>query len=242
MVKIKQDFILSGNVNRPMTANSRKFITVHETANTAKGANAESHARYAKTIKGKTSWHYTVDDSVIYQHIPDNEKSYSTESRFANENSIAIEICVNADGNFAKAKQNAIWLIRELMIKYNIPLANVRSHQSWTGKNCPTNILRSGWEDFISEIKNYKSEEIDMSREELEQIVNGMLDAKAERIYHYWTDLPQWASAPIKALYDAKIFTGASPSDLNLSQTKMECLVVTARALKKAGIIDYEEE
>jgi hypothetical protein len=81
-----------------------------------------------------------------------------------------------------------------------------------------------------------------MSREELEVIVNDMIDAKAERIYHYWTDIPSWALPQIKAMYEANLFDGASPSDLNLSQTKMECLVVIARALKKAGYIDYEEE
>ena len=241
MVEIRQDFIPAGSIARPMTNNARKYITVHETANTAKGANAESHARYAKQIKTRTSWHYTVDDQIIYQHIPDNEKSYSTDNQIANENSIAIEICVNSDGDFVKAKQNAIWLIWELMKKYNIPIANVRSHYSWTGKNCPTNILKGGWEHFISEIKNYK-EDIDMSREELESIVNELIDAKSERIYHFWKELPQWALNPIKALYSTKLFEGASPSDLNLSQTKMECLVVMARALKKAGYIDYEEE
>ena len=63
----------------------------------------------------------------------------------------------------------------------------------------------------------------------------------AEKTYHYWTELPEWAYAPVKALYDAGFFRGASPADLNLSQTKMECLVIMARAFRKAGWINYEE-
>lgn len=241
MVNIVQDLIPKGRINRPATPNFCKFITVHETANKAVGANAETHARYAKTINDQTSWHYTVDDAIIYQHLPDKEKSFHTNNKYANANSIAIEICVNADGDFGKAKKNAVWLIRELMNKYNIPIENVRSHKSWSGKNCPTNILKSGWGNFVYEIKNYKSEEAELSRDELELIINEMIDKKAEKVYHFWKELPEWAYAPIKALYDAKYFSGASPSDLNLSQTKMECLVVMARALKKDGKLNFEE-
>ena len=83
------------------------------------------------------------------------------------------------------------------------------------------------------------SEEIELDREELEQFITNLIDGKFEKVYHFWKELPEWAFAPIKALYDAGYFTGAGPSDLNLSQTKMECLVIMARAFKKHGIITY---
>lgn len=149
-MNIIQDLIPKGCINRPGTASSREYITIHETGNKTVGAGAKAHANYIKTLKSKTSWHYTVDDESIYQHIPDDEKSYHTSDKFANENSIAIEICVNIDGDFSKAVANAIELVRTLMKKYNIPIKNVKTHKDWTGKKCPA-ILLSGWDKFIEE-------------------------------------------------------------------------------------------
>lgn len=78
-----------------------------------------------------------------------------------------------------------------------------------------------------------------MSREELEIIVTDIIDRKAEKIYHFWKELPEWAYTPLKALYDAGYFEGASDADLNISQTKLECLVVMARAFRDNGMIQY---
>ncbi len=78
-----------------------------------------------------------------------------------------------------------------------------------------------------------------MSREELEIIVSEIIDKKSETIYHFWKELPAWAYAPLKAMYDAGYFEGASDADLNISQTKLECLVVMARAFRDNGMIQY---
>jgi murein DD-endopeptidase MepM/ murein hydrolase activator NlpD len=66
--------------------------------------------------------------------------------------------------------------------------------------------------------------------------------AKATKVYHWWKEIPKWAYNPLWALYKAGYFAGKSSSDLNLSQEKMECLVVLARALKKDGKLNYDEE
>lgn len=148
-MEITQDIIKAGSINRPQTKNSCKYITVHDTANKSRGADAAAHAKYIKSVKDRTSWHYTVDDSEIYQHIPDNEKSYHTSSLNANESSIAIELCVNADGDFEKTKQNAAKLVNMLMEKYNIPKENIRAHRDWTEKDCPASLHGDAWEDFV---------------------------------------------------------------------------------------------
>lgn len=149
-MNIIQDFIPVGRINRPRTANSCRYITIHETANSGKGADAAAHAKYVKSLKERTSWHYTVDDGSIYQHLPDEEKSYHTSSSIANESSIAVELCVNSDGDFQKTVDNAVWLVHELMKKHGIPAENIRSHRDWTGKNCPEKLLESGWDEFVS--------------------------------------------------------------------------------------------
>ena len=83
----------------------------------------------------------------------------------------------------------------------------------------------------VSEVQ----EEEEMTREE----VQAMIDASKERVYHYWKELPDWAYAPIKALYDKSYFTGASAADLNLPESLMRTLVVLARSLKADGKLDY---
>lgn len=144
-----QDLIPKNKKNRANEPCSMQYITVHETANEKKGAGAKNHAKYLKTLNEYKSWHYTVDDKCVCQHIPDNEKSYHTSSRIANEKSIAVEICVNSDGDFEKAKENASELISGLMLLHNIPAERIVTHKYWTGKNCPARLLKSGFEDFV---------------------------------------------------------------------------------------------
>lgn len=157
-MEIIKDYIPSGSINRPQTKNSCSSITIHDTANKKKGADAKAHAKYIKTITDKTSWHYTVDDHSIYQHIPDEEKSYHTSRAIANESSISIEICVNEDGNFADAVTNAVWLVRELMKKHNIAPDNIKMHRDWTGKNCPASLGTEQWNDFIRRCSENETE------------------------------------------------------------------------------------
>lgn len=149
-MNIIQDLIAERRVNRPKTANSCEYITIHDTGNKSEGADAAAHAKYIKGLNEKTSWHYTVDGSSIYQHLPDGEKSYHTSDKEANESSIAIELCVNSDGDFEKTVDNAVWLVRELMKKHGIPAENIRAHRDWTGKSCPASLAGDKWTEFLA--------------------------------------------------------------------------------------------
>ncbi len=165
-MKIAEDLIRKGSINRPGTKNSCRYITVHDTGNKTVGAGASAHASYIKSLKSRTSWHYTVDDREIYRHIPDSEKSYHTSDKFANENSIAIELCVNSDGDFEKTLENGAWLVRELMGKHKIEEKNIRRHFDWTGKKCPASLMDGGWEKFLAKCRGQpKSISIDELRE-----------------------------------------------------------------------------
>ena len=137
--------------------NRKKYIVIHETANTRAGANADAHARLQASGNSRAaSWHYTVDDKEIVQSFDDNKQCWHAGNRFYNENSIGIEICVNSDGNFKKAVENAVKLTKHLMDKYNISVNNVIQHNQASGKNCPR-YLRSGekgvsWGDFKAKL------------------------------------------------------------------------------------------
>ncbi|MCH5586189.1 N-acetylmuramoyl-L-alanine amidase [Shimazuella sp. AN120528] len=77
-----------------------------------------------------------------------------------NRKSLAIEICVNQDGDFAKAKENAAWLTKYLMNKHNIPISNVVQHHYWSKKNCPRNLRAHGWDAFIAQVKSESSDDM----------------------------------------------------------------------------------
>ncbi|OLP64049.1 N-acetylmuramoyl-L-alanine amidase CwlH precursor [Bacillus pumilus] len=157
MVKIIQAYIPKHNRNRPRNVMKPLYITVHNTSNTAKGANAANHAAFVARSSTGVSWHYTVDDQVIYQHLPLNENGWHAgDGRgTGNMKSIGIEICENAGANFEQAVENAQWLIRKLMEDLGIPLTNVVPHKHWSGKQCPRKLL-GRWDQFKSGIATVK--------------------------------------------------------------------------------------
>lgn len=149
MVNIIQSYIPKHNRNRPGNMMKPLYITVHNTSNTAKGANAASHAVFVAHAGTDVSWHYTVDDQLIYQHLPLNENGWHAgDGRgTGNMKSVGIEICENADGDFEQAVENAQWLIRKLMGELGISLSNVVPHKHWSGKQCPRKLLNR-WDSF----------------------------------------------------------------------------------------------
>lgn len=132
-----------------------KYITVHNTdnINPAKGTTKSeqySRATYPNENMGTSRIHYYVCEKEAWQNLLDTEigwhVSYSLNA-IANDQSISIEII----GSDAKAEDNGAKLVAFLMKKYNIPIQNVRTHNSWSGKYCPCWILPH-WDDFIDRV------------------------------------------------------------------------------------------
>lgn len=150
-LKIRRNILSQGAPNVPGRKMKPKYITVHNTANTSRGANAEMHARYQHNGSGgrQASWHYTVDDTEIWQTLEDTQQGWHAGdgSGAGNTQSIGIEICENSDGNFDKAVKNAQRLIRKLMNKHGMSINNVVPHKHWSGKNCPRKLL-GNWDEF----------------------------------------------------------------------------------------------
>ena len=158
-IAIQEHIISDGRKNRPgRDTNPDTYITIHETGNAAKGADAAAHGAYLDSAAGEddlVSWHYTVDDHAIVQHLPDYETAYHAgdgKDGPGNTTSIGIEICVNAGGDFAQAQANAASLVRLLMEEHGIPLDNVVQHNHWNGKDCPKTIRATAgaWEAFLA--------------------------------------------------------------------------------------------
>ncbi|AKG03400.1 N-acetylmuramoyl-L-alanine amidase (plasmid) [Salimicrobium jeotgali] len=202
---IIEDFIPKANTNRPGNPIRPSHITVHETANTDVGANAQMHANYLKSEEAQereVSWHYTVDDSKTYQHLLEDEIGWHAGSE-GNKKSIGVELCVNNDGDFFKTRNRGIKLIRLLMRKWDIPLSRVVPHYYWTGKDCPAQLLNE-WSIFKDQIAD---------RSEGPSIVDKpMLEVITEELWVY--DEPDWQSK-YEVVQEGEIFTIVSELTVN---------------------------
>lgn len=146
-----------------------KFIAVHYTAgaSSAKGSALKTRETF---IKRRASADFVVDDGQIVQINPDVRNYYcwgvgdpkniysgggSLFGVAGNRNTISVEICCNLKkGTSADipnhegwtftdaALENALKLVRYLMVEYSIPKANVVRHYDVSGKVCPGVI---GW-------------------------------------------------------------------------------------------------
>jgi N-acetylmuramoyl-L-alanine amidase len=164
MINITEMLAPKGTNCRPAYAMTPIYITVHNTANTSKGAGAVSHGKYLKSAAGSAkyvSYHYAVDDKNVVRIIPDNEAAWHAgdgANGAGNRKSIGIEICENPESDLRTATDNAAMLCAVLCKTYSISLANVVQHNKWSGKNCP-NRIRAGepydWATFVAKVCGY---------------------------------------------------------------------------------------
>jgi hypothetical protein len=160
-LNIEVDLVPKGASNRPGTKIVPSHITIHNTSNAAKGADARAHARFIKgqgARDAKVSWHFTVDDERCVKHLPTTEKAFHAKS--GNGVSIGIEVCEHQGINKAAAIERAALLTAVLMAALGIPEANVVPHQFWTGKDCPRVILREpgGFASFRARAADFLDE------------------------------------------------------------------------------------
>lgn len=137
---------------RPRTKMNPRFLTDHDTGNTGAGADAKAHNRLIHNLGDKLprdtthiSWHISVDEHFIIQHIPFDECAYHCGDGWAfssgNRTSIGIEKCMHKGSDRNKIEENAIALHSFLMKELGIPIQDVKPHQAWSGKYCPQLIL-----------------------------------------------------------------------------------------------------
>lgn len=146
--------------NRPGTPLAPKFVTIHNTDNGDKGADALAHAKYIRgsdAIARKVSWHYTVDDQRVVKNLPAEEQGWHAGTHAGNQISIGIEVCENAGIDQQAAFDRAALLTAVLLDAYKIPLSNVVPHQHWSGKYCPHILLdrKNGFAGFVAQVGKY---------------------------------------------------------------------------------------
>ncbi|SFE13505.1 N-acetylmuramoyl-L-alanine amidase [Paenibacillus catalpae] len=207
---VQVDMIPAGRANRPgAPLDGPYFITIHDTANPGRGANALMHAKYLKGDAAAAlpvSWHFTVDDTRVVQHLPVTEHGWHAgdgSKGQGNLSSIGIEICENEDGNRTDAEARAARLVGDLLYKLKLPIEAVVQHNHWSGKNCP-HIIRArknGWEVFLDQVQTQLNEhlgEVDVPMTEAERKQFEALAARvAELEEQHNMKVPTWAQPAV---------------------------------------------
>ena len=164
-VKITKDYapVVSSGARPGIKMSKCIGVTIHNTDNSGVGAGARAHANLLKNSwKNKQqSWHFAVDENGAYQSIPTDEVAWHAGdggSGKGNTQTIAIEICMNSDGDLEKATDNAAQLAAQQLKEKGLSADKLYQHHDWSGKNCPSQI-RAGkpydWSTFKSKVAAY---------------------------------------------------------------------------------------
>lgn len=143
------------------------YIIIHDTGNRSTGANALAHYNYFNTQYRGASADFFVDDNNIIKVI-DYKNYYSWAVGdghgaygITNANSVSIEICINADGDYNKALANALDLALYLMKELGLGLDKVCRHFDASRKNCPQTMNVNGdwiaWTSFKNKLASLNS-------------------------------------------------------------------------------------
>ena len=169
---VEERLINSGTAARPGTIKTKtQYIVVHDTGNQGAGTDVAMTVNYLHNIQNSESksWHYTVDEDNCVRTVPDNEvawhagdgtrrygTTYHNDTYNAdcigggNMSGIAIESCVNSDGDYAMTERNLAKLVAQLVLQNNLTIDRIKQHNDFSGKNCPAVLRGLGfWNRFI---------------------------------------------------------------------------------------------
>ncbi|MEM6912106.1 MAG: N-acetylmuramoyl-L-alanine amidase [Verrucomicrobiota bacterium] len=179
-LNLDQDMIVQGRKgrwkHRPMEP---RYITIHSTQNYSQGADAHRHALALKrgALRGRNSlgyltWHFTVDESYVVQHLPTGERGEHADfDGPGNRYSIGIEMCENAGNHRGRTVDRTARLAASVAEAHDIPTSKIVPHYHWPRhrytdsphKNCPHFLLDNGkpgptWKAFLARIDYYRAE------------------------------------------------------------------------------------
>lgn len=160
-VEVVHQIIPEGHQNRPEIKREIHYLVLHETDNFISSADAKNHADYlCDNTTDINSWHYTVDENIIYHHLPDEEVGWHAGDKQTegggNMTGVGIEMCVNKGSDFDRTLDNAAKLTASLLEAYDLKIEDVRKHQDFSGKNCPAHLLNDeSWKEFLNLVKSY---------------------------------------------------------------------------------------
>lgn len=148
-IEVISNYIAVESPRRPAIEREIKWIVIHETDNRSASAGASNHDRFLTSDESQVnSWHYSVDDTVIYHHLPDNEVGWHAGDKKTvdggNMTGVGIEMCVNQTSDYDKTLENTAKLVAHLLVAYDLTTEEVKYHRDFSGKICPHRLITEG--------------------------------------------------------------------------------------------------
>ncbi len=228
--------------NRSRRTSTIKYIVVHDTGNTGKGADAERHYQYFNGGDRNSSADVFVDDHQAIKvndwntyytwHCGDGHGKYG----ITNGNSVGVEMCINSDGDYEKAFDRTVAVVKELMQTLGVDANHVVRHYDASRKNCPMSMSSGNWarwKEFKRRIT--ETEGLTVTQyEELKSEIAGLKKAIEEikpKVYRYMdNNMPEWAKPTVQKLMDKGMISGVADNCLDLSNDLLRLLVINDRA------------
>lgn len=240
--------VLANRANYGTTrrAEDIKYLVYHYTGND--GDNDANNAAYFRDHVVEASAHYFVDDDSITQSVPDLYIAYSVGGKLwsdtgrtgggsmygviTNRSSLSIEMCDTRRDGILQATEatmaRAAALGRALMEKYNIPLSRVYRHFDVTGKHCPSYLMDAHkWAEFKERLED------DMTKEEIQAIVNAAVKAAQPKVYTSVQACPDWARETVQRAVDKGVLKGDQAGLLHLTDDNL----VNLQMLNHLGLL-----
>ncbi len=124
------------------------YITYHETGNNSIGSTALANGNWMVSADNASnrarSWHYTVDDEEVIQHIPDNEVSWQGDHYDSYAKSIGVETCVDEGSDLFTTWQRTAKFMASLLVNNGLDVTAIRQHYDFNGKDCPQTLRTTG--------------------------------------------------------------------------------------------------
>lgn len=131
------------NVRSNQFSLDQTTLTIHETANYNRGANADMHKRWLHSGASGSyvGFNFVVDDKKIIQLTPLNEVTWAAGTPAGNRTSWHVESCVNSDADLGKVRRNTAALAGAVLAAQGWAVAAMVPHRIWYGKWCPALML-----------------------------------------------------------------------------------------------------
>lgn len=150
----------SNTPGQKLRGGSWDYLTTHNTGNPNPTANALMHASYleglAKAGADEPSWHYTIDDTRIVQHLEDDWAGWHASDGTGDGNFDSLGFELVEIGDQERVLWNAGWLMAGKLKARGKTIAEaMRQHHDWArdGKDCPR-LLRAnggaGWKRLLA--------------------------------------------------------------------------------------------
>lgn len=130
------------------------YITIHDTGSATSSSTAYANGGWCVNPSNTgSSWHYTVGNDGVYQHISRYRQAWHAGDGDGpgNTQSIGIETAVNNGSDVWWTWQKTAKLSGRIMVEEGMNMNSLKFHRDWSGKVCPGTMINAGLtEEFRS--------------------------------------------------------------------------------------------